>query len=166
MSNMAFTFNTPAGIAGSVTRPLDSSVESVQLNSATSFGAFGMFGIFVDGLFVPVVTSSVGTDVKGLLVRSVPSIAGNLTATFNQAVPNADYVQGRLTRGYANVICTIGTPVKGGAVYVRTVAATGKAIGDIEATSDTNKNVIVPNCEFATSGKDANNIAEIFIKVS
>ena len=159
MSLMAFLYNTPAGVVGSVSRPLESFVDSVE---TSGFANYGVFGEFTNGVFVPV--SGTTTAVDGLLVRSVPSITGSLTAAFNQVTPNADYVQGRMTRGYAVVTCTIGTPTKGAAVYVRTVAATGKAIGDIEATADSGKNIQVVGAEWAANGKDGSNIAEILIK--
>ncbi len=160
---MAFTYGTPAGITGSVSRPLESFVDTVEMNSSTPFLVYGAFGSFdASGYFVPVTGST--TAVDGLLVRSAPSITGSLNAGFNATVPNADYVQGRMVRGYAKVACTVGTPVKGGAVYVRTVAATGKAIGDIEATADSGKQITVTNAEWAVNGKDGNNVAEILIK--
>ena len=250
MSLMAFQYATPAGVTGSVSRPLESFVDTVEMNSSTPFLAYGQFGTFDNtGKFIPVTGSTVATQLDGLLVRSVPSIAGNLTATFNQFTPSTDYVQGRMTRGYANVACTVGTPVKGGSVYVRIVANGAKAVGDIEATADvgavgaagtntgdgtigtvsatsaanagvykitmltattfevvnplndrlgegatgtayssdgvtftitvggtpmvagdsftvtvTDGNILVPKCEWASNGKDANNVAEIYIK--
>lgn len=165
-SVMAFPYGVPGGVVGSVSRQLESNVDTVLLGEAfTNYGKICVYN-GTDGKVYNVSGTTTAADCKGLLVRSVPMQSGSLTSTFNQATPNTDYPQGRLTRGYANVICTVGTPVKGGAVYVRTVAATGKAIGDIEATNDTGKNIVIPNAEWAANGKDANSIGEIFVKIN
>lgn len=161
---MAFTYGTPAGVVGSVSRPLETFVDTVEIDSSfTNYGQFGSFNTST-GIFTFVTGST--TAVDGLLVRSVPNITGSLAAQFNQTVPNSAYVQGRMTRGYAKVTCTVGTPVKGGVVYVRVVADTGKNIGDIEATQDATPahQIVVANAEWATNGKDASNIAELYIK--
>jgi len=164
MSLMAFVYGTPAGVVGSVSRPLETFVDTVTIDSSfTNYGEFGSFDA-TTGVFKNVSGST--TAVDGLLVRSVPNITGTLAAQFNQTVPNAVYVQGRMTRGYAKVLCTVGTPVRGGVVYVRVVADTGKAIGDIEATVDATPahQIVVANAEWAVNGKDASNIAELYIK--
>lgn len=159
---MAFVYGTPAGVVGSVSRPLQAITDTVEVDS--SFTNYGQFGNFdgTTGLFKAVADTD--TSVDGLLVRSVPSITGSLTSAFNQMTPNASYVQGRMIRGYAMVTCTVGTPVKGAPVYVRTTAETGKAIGDIEATADAGNQIVVAGAEWAANGKDGSNIAEILIK--
>ena len=133
---MAFTYGVPAGVAGSVSRPLDSEVETIYLGSTppTAYGA-----VLVEdgaGKYIAISGSNVAADIQGFLARSVPNISGGIDNTFSANTPNATYLQGRLTRGYMRVTCTQGTPVKGGIVYVRAVADTGKLVGDIEASSD------------------------------
>lgn len=159
---MAFLYGTPAGVAGSVSRPLDSQVESIELG-ATPPTAYGTCLIAESGTgkFNKVTGSTVAADIKGFLVRSVPNISGGIDNTFASGTPNASYFQGRLIRGYVKVTCTVGTPVKSGTVYVRVVAATGKAIGDIEATADGSNNIAITGAEWALNGKDGNNVAEI-----
>lgn len=44
---------------------------------------------------------------------------------------------------------------------MRVVAATGKAIGDLEATADGSNNVALTNVIWAAAGKDSNNVAVI-----
>lgn len=134
---MAFLYGTPAGVAGSVSRPLDSEVESIELG-ATPPTAYGVVLVAESGTgkFNAVANTNVQSDFKGFLVRSVPNISGGIDNTFSSGTPNASYFQGRLTRGYLKAVCTQGTPVKSGAVYVRLVAATGKLVGDLEATAD------------------------------
>ena len=158
---MAFTYGVPAGIAGSVSRPLDSEVETIYLGETppTAYGS----ALVEDGAgkYIAIAGSNVGADIQGILTRSVPNISGGIDNTFTANTPNATYLNGRLTRGYIRVVCTQGSPVKGGVVYCRIVAATGKAIGDFEATSDSTNSVVVPNAEWALNGKDANNVTEL-----
>lgn len=66
-----------------------------------------------------------------------------------------------LERGSVPVFCKNGTPTAGGAVYIRTVAATGHVIGDFEAVSDTDKNVLIPNAKWTTGKIDSSLLAEV-----
>jgi len=65
-------------------------------------------------------------------------------------------------RGSINVICKVGTPVLGGKVYVRIVAATGKAIGDFEASADSTNSIELTNAQWGGS-PDANGVAELVL---
>jgi hypothetical protein len=65
-------------------------------------------------------------------------------------------------RGSISVICTVGTPVVGGAVYVRIVADAGKAIGDLEATADDTNSVLLTNAQWGGE-KDANGVCELVL---
>jgi hypothetical protein len=67
-----------------------------------------------------------------------------------------------ITRGSVTVICPNDAPVRYGAVYIRTVAATGRNIGDFESVSDTGNNVLVPNAQWGGK-KDARNVAELVL---
>jgi hypothetical protein len=163
MSNQAYLYNAPAGVPGTVTRLQDSVVEPVLLGAA--FSAFGVpFKFNGSGKAIPIAASDAATVFKGILTRSVPSISGNTTETFAGGIPNQEASQGGLRRGFVNVLCTIGTPVKGGIVYMRVVADTGKAVGDLEATADGSNNVALTGVEWAVNGKDADNITELYIK--
>jgi hypothetical protein len=147
-----------AGVAGEITRRLESTVESILLDQATDTPtAFGTAVKLASGLARKIVDGDDGTDVFGLLVRTEPSISetnGNV---------KEDAVHGLMRRGYANVVCAIGTPVRGLPVYVRTAADTGKAIGDLEATEASGENVAIPGWTWAVAGKDADNISEVRI---
>jgi hypothetical protein len=72
-------------------------------------------------------------------------------------------VQGIVVKGYVNVVCTQGTPARGGSVFVRVTADTGKAVGDFETAADSGKCVALTGVTWAVDGKDASNIAEIRI---
>lgn len=160
----SYTYRMPSGVAGSVTRPLDTSVESVFLNPSKPVLAFGAPVKLVSGKAEPFAVGDDAADFYGILSRVAPSASGSTAQLFTSGVPNTDSVQGLVTRGYVNVTCTVGTPVRGGVVYVRVVAATDKAIGDFEATSDTINSVALTNAVWAVDGKDGANNTEIRIK--
>lgn len=152
-----------AGVVGDVTRKLDSVIEPIMLGSA--FSAFGVPAkINGSGKLVPIAASDAATVFKGILTRSVPSMGGNTNQGFDDVIPNAEACHGLLVKGYVNVKCAIGTPVRGGIVYMRVVAASGKLVGDLEATADGTDNVALSGVEWAVNGKDADNITELKIK--
>jgi len=154
----------PSGVVGSITRPLETAVESVFLNSAKPVLAFGAPIKLVSGKAEPFEAGDTEAKFYGILSRVAPSVGGSTAQLFTSGVPSTDSVQGIAVRGYVNVACTVGTPVRGGIVYVRVVAATGKAIGDFEATSDTTNSVALTNAVWAVDGKDGSNNTEIRIK--
>lgn len=159
----AYLYNAPAGVPGDVTRLQDSNVEPVLLGEA--FTGFGKpFKFNSSGKAVNIAASDTAAVFKGILTRIVPSIGGNTASGLNDAIPNQDSTQGRLVSGYANVVCTVGTPVKGGIVYMRVVADTGKLVGDLEATADSTNSVALVGVEWVVNGKDADNITELLIK--
>jgi hypothetical protein len=156
----SYIYNAPAGVPGEVTREEASLVLPIMFTSAGTTLVAGdpVFG--VNGTASQVIDSTPANLIIGVLTRQAPSIGGDVNST----TPNPVAVQGLITRGFVNVACKVGTPVRNGAVYVRVKAATGKALGDIEATSDGGNNVQMSNWSWAVNGKDANNIAEIELK--
>lgn len=160
----SFLYRMPSGVVGSVTRALDTSVESAFMNIAKAVTAFGAPCKMTSGKIELIESGDTAASFYGIVSRVAPSISGSTAQLFADGVPNSDVAQGVVVRGYVNVTCTVGTPVRGGAVYMRVVAATGKAIGDLEATADSTNSVALTNVVWAVDGKDANNIAEIRIK--
>lgn len=132
----SFLYRMPSGVVGSVTRPLETAVESVFLNASKPVLSFGAPVKLVSGKAEPLEAGNAASVFYGILARVAPSIGGSTAQLFASQNPNTDSVQGIVTRGYVNVACTIGTPVRGGQVYARVVADTGKLVGDIEATAD------------------------------
>ena len=156
-------YRVSSGVAGDVTRPDDTVVESGLLNAAKAPAAFGAPVKVVNGKFEAIQASDTADVFYGILSRVAPSIAGDLVQTYAGGTPNAASVQGIVVKGYVNVVCTQGTPVRGGAVYMRVTAATGKAVGDLEATADGVNNVALTGVTWAVDGKDASNVTEIRI---
>lgn len=159
----SFLYRAPSGVAGDVTRPDDTIVESGLLNAAKAPTAFGAPVKIVSGKFEAIEASDAATVFYGVLSRVAPSIAGDTAQTFAGGTPNAESVQGIVRKGYVNVLCKQGTPARGGTVYMRVVAAPGKAVGDLEATADGVNNVALTGVTWAVDGKDASNVTEIHI---
>lgn len=161
-------YTAPAGIAGAITRVDDTTVEPGFLAAS---GAPTLFGQPVKvetgtGKFLLMGAGSVAGDFYGILIREVPSIGNSATLQgFADGGPNPSSAHGIAVRGYMNVVCPQGTPVRGGAVYVRVVdGGAGKAVGQFEAVSDTTNSVLIPELSWAVNGKEAStNIAEIRI---
>lgn len=156
-------YRASSGVAGDVTRPDNTVVEPGLLNASAAPTAFGAPVKLVSGKFEKIASGNAATVFAGILSRIAPSIAGDLVQTFAGGTPNANAVQGIVVKGYVNVVCTQGTPARGGQVFMRVVAATGKAVGDLEATADGVNNVALTGVTWAVDGKDASNVTEIRI---
>lgn len=160
----AYLYQAPAGVAGDVTRPGESNVEPAMLIAAG--GTFAQkFGIPMKYVSGGIQQFNGGAeapgDFAGILVREVPSISGSVTAGLTDNIPNSLQVQGLLVRGYVSVLCTSGTPARGGAVYVQTVASGGINVGEFRTTDDGSNAILLDNVEFAVDGKDSSNNTEI-----
>jgi hypothetical protein len=162
----SYLYSAPAGVPGAVTRAQETNIEPAMLVAASAVYAQA-FGIPLKYTTGGVQQFNGGAetaaDFAGILVREVPSIGGSATQGFNDAVPNPLQVQGMAVRGYINVICARGTPVRGSNVFVQTVANGGIAVGAFCATDDGSNAIELTNATWASDGKDADSIAEIRI---
>ena len=159
----AILYRASSGVAGDITRPDNTVVEPALLNAAKAPGAFGAPVKLVNGKAEAIEAGDAGSDVFGILSRVAPSIAGDTAQAFASATPNTEATQGVVVKGYVNVKCAVGTPVRGEQVYVRIAAETGKAVGDFETAAVTDKVVAVPGATWGVDGKDSNGVTEIRI---
>lgn len=163
----SYLYSAPAGVPGDITRVDETNVEPAMLIavSSTYAQAFGIPMKYATGGISQIVAGDAAADFAGVLVREVPSISGNTNQGFDDTTPNPDQVNGLAVRGYVSVKCKQGTPARGGTVYMRVEADTGKAVGDFEAVSDTTKSVALSATQatWASDGKDASNNAELRI---
>lgn len=161
----AFLYNAPAGIKGDVSRIGESNVESVIQGS--QFSAYGLPAVFNgSGQAIPFGAGNVAIDFQGILVRQAPAISGNALSGFDDTIPWLEALQGLMPRGYAMVKCAAGTPVRGGLVYIQITASGGVAVGEFRASSDGGNAValLATQAEWATNGKDGDNLAEIRVR--
>jgi hypothetical protein len=156
-------YRASSGIAGDVTRPDNTVVEPGLLNAAQAPTAFGAPVKIVSGKFEKIASGDAATVFYGVLSRVAPAISGSLVETYAGGTPNVEAVQGIVREGYVNVVCTVGTPARGGQVFVRVTADTGKAVGDFETAADTGKCVALTGVTWGVDGKDASNVTEIRI---
>jgi len=160
----SFLYRAPSGVAGDVTRPDDTVVESALINSEVPPVLFGAPVKMTAGKIEAIESGDAATDFFGIISRVAPAINGSLSEAFGSGVPNVDATQGIVVEGYVNVKCTVGTPVRNGIVYMRVTADTGKLVGDLEATADGVANVALVGVTWAIDGKDSSNVTEIRIK--
>lgn len=127
----AYLNRMPGGFAGDVSRKAQARIESGLVAEDIPFGAPAK----LDGSGKLAPLKAAQDTVYGFMVRPYP--------TQDQCAV-AGSVQDCMRSGYMTVRLANGTAAKGGAVYVRIKAASGKAIGDIEtqATADETGGVV------------------------
>jgi len=158
-----YTTTVPAGVPGTVQDP-SSTVESGVYDQATPPLAFGAPVKLKAGLVSAIEAGDAATDFYGILARTNPDQSGDANFNgFGAGAPDATRTASTVVGGpgYITVACTIGTPVKGGAVYMRVVEALPALVGDLEATADGVNNVLLTNAVWDASGKDADNAARL-----
>lgn len=156
---VAYLYTPPFGIAGDISRPSQPyTVETQPLNPSLPFSGYGLPGKLASGLFVPITTT--GDPVYGFLVRVFPAQGANASDPLGTAVPIATGPANILRKGYLNVVCQLGTPTLGAAVYVRFQSPSGNQIvGGLEQGSTAN-NYLLTGAQWQGPA-DANNNAEI-----
>ena len=149
------------GFAGSYARQPDMIIQTRPNNDDTTI-TFGRAVMYDDvGGVINITTGFKEEDFAGIASRTVKSALffadQNSGGQYMPEEPVAVF-----QRGSISVKCDLGTPTFGGAVYVRTVAATGREIGDFETAEDTGKNVLISNAQWG-SEIDANGVAELVL---
>jgi hypothetical protein len=149
------------GFAGSFARTPDSIITTRPNNSGGNilFGAAlvydGTGGVKpADGSF----TADAFVGIAGRETKSALNYLNQDSGGEYQPNEAVSVVQ----RGSIAAICKAGTPSVGGTVYVRAVAGTGKAIGDLEAVADGSNNIALTNAQWG-GGKDANGVCELVL---
>jgi hypothetical protein len=152
------------GFAGSYARQPDMIIETFPASTAITFG--DPLTLASDGtvaLFGATGTLATFVGVASKEIKTVGTSYTNQNAGGSYAIgePVATF-----ERGAISVICNVGTPAPGGAVYVRIVAnssiPTG-VVGGFEAAADSTNTIALTNCAWRTT-KDASNVAELVIK--
>ena len=123
--------------------------DPVILNADNTYSKFGADGTLA--------------KFAGIAVREVKQ-ASVYTATGGVYAPgtSCDVIE----RGNVSVVCNVGTPTSGGAVYVRVVAnesIPAGIVGGLEAAADSTNTIALTNCKWATGLKDANGVTELCI---
>lgn len=165
----AYLYQAPNGVPGDITRTDETNVEPAMLVAASSVyaQAFGIPMKYVSGGIQQFNGGAeTAASFAGVLVREVPSISGSTAQGFTDNVPNSTELQGLAVRGYVSVVCAVGTPARGGVVYVQIIANGGVAVGAFRADGTDSGNAVAltaTQAEWATDGKDSDGNAELRI---
>lgn len=163
--SQAYLFRAGAGVPGEPTRVPLKDIQTGLLDTAAAPGinptAFGVPVKYVSPYFQAIQAGDVAADFYGILVRLAPSIAGDTQESLTSGTPNANLNQGIMDNGYVNVLCTVGSPVRGQPVYMRVVENLPNLVGALEATSVPGENVALVGVVWAVDGLDSNNVTEI-----
>lgn len=157
-----------AGVPGAISRQGVTIVESAYINSEKKPEAYGVPIKIINGKIEKWETGNVKSpDLYGVLGRTAPGTPGSVTGNdgFGEGVPNTEQPQNVIVFGYVSVICAQGTPVRGGDVFIRYKAASGKNIGDWEATADAGNNVKIAGATWAIDGLDESKVTELRIEL-
>lgn len=139
----------PAGIAGAITRPLETTTEPgiVQPNAGanaadapTEYGSAVVYDATTKKWRLPKAGDT--ADKIAFLTRPYPGGAAEYKGTLGVTPIDYDHVVDVMRRGYLSVKLRAGTAAKGGTVYVRiAAAAAGKPLGGVEAAADSTNTV-------------------------
>lgn len=178
MPDSVFTYRMPAGIPGEVSRafPYGCTIQPQIQHPTTPVTQYGQVCLIDPAGIRPIAAGDTSAPAYGLgfSVRPYPSpdyssiqpsYAGSANVGFGAGAPPAAGIVDQLRRGYMTVKCNVGTPAKGGAVYVYYGVSTGSHVqAGIEAGAGANLWAI-PGAYF-TGAQDANGNVEIEFKIN
>lgn len=166
--DVAFTFRMGAGFAGEINRTHPFSVVPSRQDATNPVARYGN-AVLYDGTNNSargMVAADTGvTKIAGVLVRPFPtqqhSASGLFApAGFGPATPPTSGIIDALEDGFI-LVPVVGTPTKGGAVYVWVAASSGSHVqGGFETAASAGNTAAISNAYF-TGGVDANGIAEL-----
>lgn len=138
---VSFLTRMPAGVAGAITRPLESTIEPGILTAVGQSGSPGEYGLAVclDATTKKYRLPTVGDTDRDVVILTRPFPGGleELQGVLGVTPVDTVHVGDVMKRGYVNVKLRNGAAVKHGRVYVRKANASGgKVIGGFEAVAD------------------------------
>ena len=149
------------GFAGSFARTPDMIITTRQNTSGANFKLGTVLVYDASGGVKPSDNTFTADKFVGIAGRETKSMLN-----YHDQDSGAEYAPNEAVsvfqRGSISAICAVGTPIVGGAVYVRTVADVGKAVGDLEAVADGANSVKLTNAQWG-GGKDANGVCELVL---
>jgi hypothetical protein len=157
----AFTFRMPAGIPGAISRESQATLEPNILDTTGAPTAYGTVVKLVAGLVRAIASGDAATVVYGFLARPYPfndSTDGLGTST----VPTSRRLCDVMRRGYMTVALAAGTAAKGGQVFVRVTAGSGRAVGAIETAADSGNCVAIAGAQFMGPADAGGNVEIAF----
>lgn len=154
------------GYPGNVSRSAGAIIANriVNLAGAVSINFGDPVILNADNTFSKFAATGTLAKFAGIAVREVKqatSYANNAVGSYAPGDP-CDVLE----QGSATVLCSVGTPTAGGAVYIRTVlngAIPLGVVGGYEAAADGANSILITNAKWTTGKIDANLVAEVTI---
>ena len=161
----AYSQFAPSGFPGFITRELNTVVEpGILANITNVFYGWPVKFSAATGKFTGIAASDTAAVFAGILGRqAVQQGAQGASDLALQPLADVKQPQTIVRKGYVNVTCFVGTPVRGGIVYMRVTTVASNVFGQLEATADGVNSVALPGVTWASNGRDSANTAEIFI---
>jgi hypothetical protein len=156
------------GYAGSISRSADAIIDNRIVKPSDTLNInFGDPAILnSDNTYSKFGATGTAAAFAGIAVREVKQSM----AYGSNANANGSYAPGDpcdvASRGALTVVCSVGTPTAGGAVYIRTAlngAIPLGVVGGYEAAADGANSILIPNLKWTTGKIDANKVAEVTI---
>lgn len=162
LDKSVFLFRMPGGIAGNVTREEMAKKEPQIMSVVLPCLAYGI-PVKLDSIGRVTPITAAGDVIHGFLIRPFPTQEENIyNEGFSAGTPSVRQPCDVLRSGYMMVNVGVGTPVLGGAVYVRWGIDSG-VLGAIEAVTSGDQ-VAVAGAHFM-GGADADGNTEICFNI-
>jgi hypothetical protein len=165
MSGKAIGIQMNQGFPGTVAKSGDCVIANKLVGNSANID-FGM-PVYADGLGGILLAGALFTmaEFVGIAVRNVKT-----PEVYNPVPAMGYYAEGQnadvLERGEISVVCNYGTPLPGGAVYVRQTlngAIPSGTLGGFEATLDGANQILLTNCKWSNGVIDANKVTALTV---
>lgn len=168
-ADTAFTFRMGAGFAGDINRGHPASIQPCEISSANPVTAYGQ-PVVIDGTtnsVRPFLANDAFTDIWGVTARPYPIQQSTTSQSYGAAPYGSDvpplFQPIDVLRGGYIMVPVVGTPVKGGAVFIWNIAsAGGHILGGFEAAAGSTVALNTAIYQW-NSPADSNGIAELII---
>ena len=175
---VAFPFRMGAGFAGDVNRTHPATIEPNVNDTVNPLSFFGQATVYTtsSGKCRTLISSDTAlTAIAGIVVRQFPTQQATASSNWGEADLSTAYntvlspanALDVLKSGYI-MVPVVGTPVKGGAVYVWVAASTGNHVqGGFEAAATGGSTIQLTgqNLTYFNSGPDAFGICELAFNI-
>lgn len=143
---VAFLTRMPAGIAGSITRPLESTIEpGILYRSTDALGAAFVPAQYGQAVVLDATakryrlpnTGDTAASIAGFLTRPYPGGIAQFNGVLGVTPVDGDHAIDVMRRGYMSQKLRAGTAAKMGLIYIRiATATTNQPLGGVEAAAD------------------------------
>ena len=162
--DVAFQFRMGAGFPGDVNRTHPASIIAGLMDQTNIVRLFGDIVLTGTNAYRGILSSDTATlNAAGVAVRPYPTqqASGGMSSTFGVGAPATNQPLDIINDGYVIVKCNVGTPAKGGAVYVYTGASTGSHVQGSGVETSAGANLTLVSNMMFNGPADANGYCEV-----